>query len=349
MSPLKEPQQANSTALHITDSPPRKRRWKWIVFLVVIIALPLGWSVYRTHRQVRAERRLKRMGVLTYEQHGPYWYRRLASKYKLPIPERARTFTGLRATDETAKCIGETRSLRRVNLKSGSLLTDTGLRHISKLPNLQMLTLIEAHDAPETAITDEGLRYLGTCRSLGTLSLGRAKVTDLGLAHVRSLTRLRVLCLVDTEITDAGLKYISNLKNLEELALPGAKMTGPGLVHLSDLKNLHRLNLSRTKVTDSALESLHRATSLQTLDLSGTQITDEGLANLAGLVNLKSIDLSQTPITDAALQHFTSLLNLRVLWLEKTEVTEAGVTELKEALLGLRAHCNPRPQKAIEQ
>lgn len=70
------------------------------------------------------------------------------------------------------------------------------MRHF---PNLTWLRL----DA--TAISGDGLRYVGALKDLEQLYLDQTKISDADVAHLTALTKLRVLNLHDTDVTPEGV------------------------------------------------------------------------------------------------------------------------------------------------
>src|SRR3990167_8988099 len=113
----------------------------------------------------------------------------------------------------------------------------------SSLSHYQQRRLILKHaiiDLSRTKITDEEVKYFGTCQ---TLDLRCTKITDEGVKYLGSCHTLN---LSGTKITDEGVKYL------------GA---------------CHTLYLTCTKITDEGVKYLGACL---TLDLRLTQIPDEG-------------------------------------------------------------------------
>jgi Leucine-rich repeat (LRR) protein len=92
--------------------------------------------------------------------------------------------------------------LRRLHL-IGTPVTDTGLKHLEGLTQLQTLELESS-----VHFTDGGLEQLGRLRQLDILNLDDTQVTDAGLEHLKGLTQLRMLGLTGTKVTDEGVKRL---------------------------------------------------------------------------------------------------------------------------------------------
>src|SRR5262249_30226625 len=104
----------------------------------------------------------------------------------------------------------DTTGITELNLRF-SKVTDAGLVGLKDWKHLQVLTL------PET-ITDAGLAHLGKLPDLPILRLEDAKgITDAGLSSLKGLSKLEELNLIGTKITDAGLAHLEGLPALRYL------------------------------------------------------------------------------------------------------------------------------------
>ena len=201
------------------------------------------------------------------------------------------------------------------------------------LPNLVVATHATFVCISGPQITDAGLKHLERMPDLDALSLGGStQITDAGMSHLIGLGNLRTLQIEGTQVTDAGLVHLAGMTKIEHLFLSGTHITGPGLVHLTGLKRINALGLSIPEFTDAGMPHLSGLTKLRWLNLNETQITNAGLVHLTELTLLETLQLSKTRITDAGLIHLTGLKNLQELYIEDTPVTAAGVATLKAAL-----------------
>ena len=109
----------------------------------------------------------------------------------------------------------------------GAALCDKDLTNLSGLRNLRVLRL------GETLITNSGLKHLRKLVNLEELDLshthgprGLGGVTDAGLKHLQSLVNLQVLNLSrNIFITDAGMPDINKLPKLREIDLSSTKIS----------------------------------------------------------------------------------------------------------------------------
>lgn len=99
-------------------------------------------------------------------------------------------------------------------------LTDIGLKNLSQLnlPRLESLMLGYCNK-----ITDEGLQYVATIKTLKYLNLSSCPgVTDGGLANLASSKSIATLDLRGCAgITNKGLGYLNQMKQLKEIMLGG--------------------------------------------------------------------------------------------------------------------------------
>jgi hypothetical protein len=60
----------------------------------------------------------------------------------------------------------------------------------------------------ETAITDEGLKYLADLTELQSLEIRGTKVTNAGLKYLRGLRKLKILHVAGTAVTLSGIEEL---------------------------------------------------------------------------------------------------------------------------------------------
>lgn len=81
----------------------------------------------------------------------------------------------------------------------GSVLTDQGLEHLSRIASLKHL------NCNSDRITDAGLAHLSKMPNLIEIELSRAPITDAGLEHLNKMNQLLTLRLRDTRVTSSGI------------------------------------------------------------------------------------------------------------------------------------------------
>ena len=217
---------------------------------------------------------------------------------------------------------------------SFSEITPASLRHVSKLPRLRALSLLD------TPVTDADMNALSGLTELRALNLMATQVRGPFLGQFRGLTKLQTLNLQNCELTDAGLEGITELTSLRSLDLSHTGITDIALASFQTLRRaesesgrpimeLASLNLQGTKIEGQGLEHLGGLPRLKALSLSGCMVTDEGLAGLAPVTGLRSLNLSNTRITDKALVHLRTLRQLRSLSLSGVAITGKELHQLE--------------------
>lgn len=180
---------------------------------------------------------------------------------------------GTNVTDASLALVKHCAKMRKLALDR-TKVTDAGLLHLERFPNLVWLGLAD------TAITDKGLEYVGHCTQLERLRLEGTRVSDEGIPHLATLDQLEALYLDDTRVGDRALETLGRLRHLRELSLAGTCVSDKGLGHLRGLENLETLRLNRTQVSDTGLPSLEPLRKLRLLDLEETRVTEGGVAEL---------------------------------------------------------------------
>ena len=238
------------------------------------------------------------------------------------------------AVDATDNCIAPRRQLsdvdwdelvgvmkeRRVTaLDANGLMTDAVLARIAGLDHVTSLAL-----GGSRQLTDDGLSHLARMPQLQHLNLSGAKLTDSGLEVLRHLPNLRTFDMTwQRGITDAGAANLGSCERLERVNLMGSPTGDGAIAALQHKPALHDFSSGKL-VTDAGLRMLHTFPRLRTLHggeddgahlLIDGPFTDEGLASLAGLDGVFELDLfwHVTGITTAGFAHLVNLRNLGAL------------------------------------
>ena len=199
-------------------------------------------------------------------------------------------------TDEMLARIAECDHVTRLSLGGSRELTDDGLKHLARMPQLEHLDLSE---------------YPG------------GKITDRALEVLRHLPNLRTFEMTwQGGVTDAGVSNLRFCDKLENVNLMGSP-TGDGAIEaLQDKQKLRRVSTGRL-VTDRGLPLLHNFPLLKQPSegengaflLIDGPFTDAGLAGIAGLAGVAEFDLfwHVTAVTADGFAHLVHLPNLQVL------------------------------------
>lgn len=194
-----------------------------------------------------------------------------------------------------------------------------GLRHLSKLHNLEMLVLLGP------GITDEWLANLPDLPRLRHIIISQTDVTALGLLHLKRFPLLRHLDLRHSDLDDGALKVLRHLPNLVMLHVGNTHIGDDGLANLRFTPKLFRLYLTHTEVTDVGLEHLRHVPNLIDFSLASERVKGAGTANLKHTKHLKQLQFVGGNVSDAWLSSIPLLEELDWLELYGTGVTSSGL------------------------
>lgn len=244
----------------------RRLRFRPSVRALMVLVLGLAVVMARLTHQARAQRELFAAlraggGWGHYEFKGhfknvpirttvwPRWLRdSLGVDYFYSIVGTKYRATG---ADEIADRLARLGELEAVDFDQSDL-TDWGL---ARLEGLDLCRLYLGG----TKVTDSGLRHIRGLANLESLGLSSSAVGDRGMGHIASLSKLERLALNETKITDAGLEPLAKLRALTFLDLSHTAVGDEGAARLASMVGLKELHLERTRVSPSALEALRSA------------------------------------------------------------------------------------------
>ena len=207
----------------------------------------------------------------------------------------------------------------------GTWITDSDLRQLNQLPDLQTLDLSLTH------ITDQGMQEIKNLPGIVDLNLRFCEyVTDEGLAAIKGWKKLKRLNIHGTKTSDTTLEHISGITTLESLNIGSIMLTDVGLERLTVLPNLKELTMGGNELGDAGLQALRQIPTLTYLDLSGRQGTDSnvwaiamsdvGLGAVLTLKNLRELRFGCTAIgvgIEGAKFAEVSAMSVTPLWLEQ--------------------------------
>lgn len=214
--------------------------------------------------------------------------------------------------DEWDALISVMKERRITRLTAAGLMTDAVLARVATLDHVTALAIGGSRE-----LTDEGLRHLARMPQLEDLNLSEypgGRLTDRGLDVLRHLPNLRRFEMTwQRGITDAGASNLRFCNHLERVDLMGSP-TGDGVIEALEGKQTLRHFKSGRMVTDAGLRRLQNVPALTGLLIDGP-FTNDGLASLAGLERLTDLDLfwHVTHVTADGFAHLVKLPNLAVL------------------------------------
>lgn len=260
-----------------------------------------------------------------------------------------------------------------LNITRGGI-TDGGLQHLTKLPELTQL------DLTSTSIDGQGIAALRDCPKLRSLKISGAlrvtpkgweevstlhqleildvsassNISDADVAKFTALTNLKELNLSETPITDEVFRSLAAMEQLEVLKIEGnALLKGHGLQAYTRTKPaLRELHAMRTPIQTAGLKHIKSIPSLEFLDISGVSLNDQQFTDLKGANNLVHLKIGANFLTNAAMQTVLTMGKLKILDLEGMQTISdpgLGILSKKSGLQTLNAKKTPFTRQAIQQ
>ncbi|MGH9373523.1 MAG: hypothetical protein ACRD15_18535 [Vicinamibacterales bacterium] len=256
--------------------------------------------------------------------------------------------TGLAAdglmTDAVLARVAELDHVTALSLGGSRQLTDDGLRHLARMPQLQHLDLSEY---PGGTLTDRGLEVLRHLPNLRTFSMTWQRgITDTGVANLRFCDDLERVNLMGSPTGDGAIDALQGKASLHHFS-SGRLVTDAGLRLLHNipmLKHWHGADAADAPArpvhllidgpfTNSGLASLAGLEGVVELDLFWhvTGITSDGLTHLADLPNVASLGADGGLTDDVAMRHIAAMPRLRRLRAQESVATDDGFEALSRS------------------
>lgn len=251
---------------------------------------------------------------------------------------KERRVTGLmgggQLTDALMPRIAELDHLVAIGVGGSRGLTDEGLVHLAKMPQLRFLNVTGAK------ITDRGLDVLRHLPNLQIFEMTwQRDVSDAGVANLRFCDQLERVDLIGSPTGDGAIEALQGKTKLSSFAT-GRLVTDAGLRLLQNFPRLKTWQGDETTrllidgpFTNSGLASLAGLAGIFDLDLFWhvTGITSDGFSHLLELPNLGSLGADGALSDDVAMRHFGTMPRLRRLRAQGTVATDAGFEALSRS------------------
>lgn len=152
-------------------------------------------------------------------------------------------------TDAQLRCLKGATALRHLYLGANYVVTGEGLKHLVKLP----LVELDLGSCPQIT----AFEALAAFQSLRVLNLRRAKLGESDRALDYLPLCLQELCLCYTKLQNVGVSKLSKLVQLRKLGMYSCRhVTDEALVVLKELPCLELVDCFRTSITECKLLSL---------------------------------------------------------------------------------------------
>lgn len=227
------------------------------------------------------------------------------------------------ATDHVMDGIAGLEHLTTLRLGGSSQLTDAGLRHLARMPQLEHLELAGVN------VTDKGLDVLRHLPNLRVFEMNWHRgISDAGVANLRFCERLERVDLMGSAVGDGVVEALAGKTRLRDFK-SGRLLTDRGLRALPDLRALESL-LVDGPFSDDGLGALAALTHLKDLDLFWhvTGMTSAGFAHLAALPKLQSLGADGKLSDDEAMRHYAAMPTLRMLRAQEAVASDEGFVAL---------------------
>jgi hypothetical protein len=248
-------------------------------------------------------------------------------------------------TDDVLARVAKLNHVISLSLGGSRQLTDDGLLHLARMPQLQHLDLSEY---PGGRLTDRGLEALRHLANLRRFEMTwQSGISDAGVANLRCCERLEQVNLMGSPTGDGAIQALAGRPNLRRFST-GRLVTDAGLPRLHDFPRLKTWHgpppaavgpdsadevghlLIDGPFTDRGFAGLAGLEGVADLDLfwhvSG--LTSEGFAALRGLPNLLSFAADGRLSDDGAMRHIAAIPRLRQLRAQESVATEEGFEAL---------------------
>jgi len=263
------------------------------------------------------------------------------------------------------------KELKLTAVHSNNMMGDEDLEKLSRLDHVTSL-----HLSGSQLITDKGLQHLARMPQLSELRLSHypgGGITDRGLEVLQHLRELRVFEMCwQGGIADNGISHLRHCEHLEEVDLLGTHTGDGAIAALTGKPKLRKFKTGRN-VTDEGLSLLHQFPAFKTwaggeveyglmsfgvdptnllIDgpftrvavLSGldglfglsffrhtSNVRSNDLQSLAALPNLGFFGCPGEICDDDAMRHISALPTLRMLMAQGTVATDAGFESLSQS------------------
>ena len=251
---------------------------------------------------------------------------------------------GGQMTDAVLARIAGLEHVTALSLGGSRALSDEGLQHLARMPQLESLNLSEY---PGGRLTDRGLDVLRHLPNLRCFEMAWQRgITDAGVSNLSFCDRLERVDLMGSPTSDGAIEALQGKPELRDFK-SGRLVTDAGLRLLHDFPRLaiwrdaepaggngNAGDAARLLIdgpfTNAGLASLAGLDGVADLDLFWhvTGITSEGFAHLVNLPNVASLGADGRLSDDLAMRHIAAMPRLRRLRAQESVATDEGFEAL---------------------
>lgn len=250
-------------------------------------------------------------------------------------------------TDSAMEKLSRLDFVTSVRVDGAQRLTDDGVLHLARMPQLEVLDLSGYH----SQLTDRGLEVLQHLKALKRFQLcWPQRVTDAGVANLTHCDDLEEVNLMGTHTGDGVINALRGKRKLRQFKT-GRLVTDAGIPLLHDFPVFKAWQGGEVKYglmsfegepnnlmidgpfTNNGLARLAGLAGLFSLGFfwHSHAFTSDGLAVLADLPNLGFLGCQGERCDDAAMRHIAAIPNLRMLMAQGTVATDEGFVSLSRS------------------
>jgi hypothetical protein len=238
-------------------------------------------------------------------------------------------------TDEALARIAGLDFVTSLSLGGSRELTDDGLLHLARMPQLEYL---ELNEYPGGKLTDRGLEVLRHLPNLRKFEMTwQAGITDRGAANLRLCDRLEEVDLMGSPTGDGAIEALWGKANLRRFST-GRLVTDAGIPLLHGLPRFKTAGeetrlLIDGPFTNAGLAALAGLDGVSELDLFRhvDHITTDGFAHLLSLPNLTALGCDGKLSDDVAMTHIAAMPRLKRLRIQESAATDEGFATLAKS------------------
>ncbi len=208
-----------------------------------------------------------------------------------------------------------------------SSVTRTAMREIIRIPELQVLDLLEI-------IHPGRLMYFSEAIDLKEFRCNHY-MSEADLIEISKIPNLVELGAQGAEISQKSLEALLAMNKLKSLDLEGSEFDDKLAFIMAQSTQINRLEIGASKITSNGFELISNMSQLESLDIWATELRDIDMKCLTKLENLKYLSIGgiagQQHITyDGIIEILKDMPKLKRLWLDGVELSDQQAGELHE-------------------
>ena len=239
-------------------------------------------------------------------------------------------------TDEALERIAGMDFVTSLRLGGSRELSDDGLLHLTRMPQLEHLDL---NEYPGGKLTDRGMEVVRHLPNLRKFEMTwQSGISDQGVANLRFCDRLEEVNLMGSPTGDGAIEALQGKAKLRRFST-GRLVTDAGISMLHNFPLLKAAGAEGARLlidgpfTNAGLAALRGLDGIFELDLFWHvhRITTDGFAHLFHLPNLMALGCDGEISDNIAMTHIAAMPRLKRLRIQESVATDDGFVELAKS------------------